>query len=201
MGDVSIGFTVADFPKPAELSGPWEVTFQQGRGSAKAVFEKLISWPDQRRRGSGISRTAAYRKTINVPAERLAENRSLLLDLGSVKEIAGCGSTARSWASCGKPRSRWTYAKAARPGENELEVRVTNLWPNRLIGDEQYPDDCQWDGIHLKNWPETMVKGEPRPEGAFDVYHVEALHKDSPLQPSGLLGPVKLLTLQKVPVQ
>ena len=38
---------------------------------------------------------------------------------------------------------------------------MTNLWPNRLIGDEQYPDDCEWDGITLKRWPDWMVKGEP----------------------------------------
>ncbi len=203
-GDVSIGFTVADFPKPAELSGPWEVTFQEGRGApAKAVFEKLISWPDHAEKGiKYFSGTAAYRKTINVPAERLAENRSLLLDLGSVKEIAEVRLNGQELGILWKAPFQVDVTKAARPGENELEVRVTNLWPNRLIGDEQYPDDCQWDGIHLKNWPEWMVKGEPRPVKERLTFTTwKHWHKDSPLQPSGLLGPVKLLTLQKVPVQ
>ena len=92
--------------------------------------------------------------------------------------------------------------KAAKTGDNELEVRVTNLWPNRLIGDEQYPDDCQWDGIHLAKWPDWMVKGQPRPVKERLTFTTwKHWHKDSPLQPSGLLGPVKLLTLEKVPVK
>ena len=141
------------------------------------MFEKLISWPDSKDKGiKYFSGTATYRKTINIPAERFGENRSLLLDLGSVKEIAEVRLNGQDLGILWKAPFRVDITKAAKPGDNELEVRVTNLWPNRLIGDEQYPDDCQWDGIHLKNWPEWMLKGEPRPgQGASDVHHVEAL--------------------------
>jgi hypothetical protein len=79
---------------------------------------------------------------------------------------------------------------------------VTNLWPNRLIGDEQHPEDCQWEGINLKNWPEWMQKGEPRPTKERQTFTTwKHWQKDSPLQPSGLLGPVKVLTLETVPVK
>jgi hypothetical protein len=91
---------------------------------------------------------------------------------------------------------------AAKAGDNELEVRVTNLWPNRLIGDEQYPDDCEWNGITLKRWPDWMVKGVTRPvpeRVAFTTW--KHWHKDSPLQPSGLIGPVVLRTLTQTPVK
>jgi hypothetical protein len=195
--------TVPDFPKPVELTGSWDVTFQEGRGApAKAVFEKLISWPDSKDKGiKYFSGTAAYRKTINIPAERFGENRLLLLDLGSVREIAEVRLNGQDLGILWKAPFRVDITKAAKPGENELEVRVTNLWPNRLIGDEQYPDDCQWDGIHLKQWPDWIVKGEPRPVKERLTFTTwKHWHKDSPLQPSGLLGPVKLLTLQKVAV-
>jgi hypothetical protein len=191
-------------PEPAELSGSWDVTFQEGRGApAKAIFEKLISWPDSKDNGvKYFSGTATYRKTINIPAERFGENRSLLLDLGSVKEIAEVRLNGQELGILWKAPFRIDITKAAKPGDNELEVRVTNLWPNRLIGDEQYPDDCQWDGIHLAKWPDWMVKGEPRPVKERLTFATwKHWHKDSPLQPSGLLGPVKLLTLEKVQVK
>jgi hypothetical protein len=195
---------VDDLPKPAEQSGSWDVTFQESRGApAKAVFEKLISWPDHKDKGiKYFSGTATYRKTINVPAERFGENRSILLDLGSVKEIAEVRLNGQDLGILWKAPFRVDITKAAKQGDNELEVRVTNLWPNRLIGDEQYPDDCQWDGIHLKKWPDWMVKGEPRPvKERLTFFTWKHWHKDSPLQPSGLLGPVKLLTLEKVLVK
>jgi len=196
--------TVDALPKPAEQPGSWDVTFQEGRGApAKAVFDKLISWPDHTDKGiKYFSGTATYRKTINVPAERFGKNRTLLLDLGSVREIAEVRLNGQDLGILWKGPFQVDITKAARPGDNELEVRVTNLWPNRLIGDEQYPDDCQWDGIHLKNWPEWMQKGEPRPVKERLTFTTwKHWHKDSPLQPSGLLGPVKLLTLEKVPVK
>jgi len=195
---------IGELPKPEEQAGSWEVTFQEGRGApAKAVFDKLISWPEHADAGiKYFSGAATYRKTINIPADCLGKNRTLLLDLGSVKEIAEVRLNGQDLGILWKSPFQVDITKAARPGDNELEIRVTNLWPNRLIGDEQYPDDCQWDGIHLKQWPEWMQKGEPRPvkeRVAFTTW--KHWTKDSPLQPSGLLGPVKLLTLEKVPVQ
>ena len=191
-------------PKPAELTGSWEVTFQEGRGAPpKATFDKLISWPDSKDKGiKYFSGTAVYRKTIDIPAERFGENRSILLDLGSVKEIAEVRLNGQDLGILWKSPFRVDITKAAKTGDNELEVRVTNLWPNRLIGDEQYPDDCQWDGIHLKQWPDWMLKGQPRPVKERLTFATwKHWHKDSPLQPSGLLGPVKLLTLERVPVK
>ena len=122
------------------------------RRRPKATFDKLISWPDSKDKGiKYFSGTAVYRKTINIPAERFGENRSILLDLGSVKEIAEVRLNGQDLGILWKSPFRVDITKVAKTGDNDLEVRVTNLWPNRLIGDEQYPDDCQWDGIHSSN--------------------------------------------------
>ena len=195
---------IDSLPKPVEPTDSWEVTFQEGRGAPpKATFDKLISWPERAEAGiKYFSGTAVYRKTVNIPADRFGDNRSLLLDLGSVKEIAEVRLNGQDLGILWKSPFRVDVTKAAKPGDNELEVQVTTLWPNRLIGDEQYPDDCQWDGIHLKQWPEWMQKGQPRPVKERLTFTTwKHWHKDSPLQPSGLLGPVKLLTLEKVPVK
>jgi hypothetical protein len=81
---------------------------------------------------------------------------------------------------------------AAKPGANHLTVKVTNLWPNRLIGDEQLPDDREWDGDRLKEWPQWLLDGKPSPTGRLTFTTWHHWHKDSMLLPSGLLGPVEL---------
>ena len=59
-----------------------------------------------------------------------------------------------------------------KPGENKLEIKVTNLWVNRLIGDQQ---------------PDTAKKY---------TYTTQAFYRaDSPLMPSGLIGPVQVISL------
>ena len=83
---------------------------------------------------------------------------------------------------------------ALKAGANALEIRVANLWPNRLIGDEQEPPDAEYaKGGNLARWPEWLLKGEPRPsKGRFTFATWKHFEKNSPLLPSGLLGPVTL---------
>lgn len=56
-----------------------------------------------------------------------------------------------------------------KPGDNELEIMVTNNWANALIGDEQIPADFEWgedrgtNGRMLKKYPEWFLKGQARP--------------------------------------
>ena len=88
-------------------------------------------------------------------------------------------------------------------GENEVTVAVTNLWPNRLIGDEHLPEEAEFGGPDtgmrqrdsIMEWPEWYQKGLPKPEGGrvtFTTYRNYT--KDSPLLESGLIGPVILRT-------
>ena len=81
-----------------------------------------------------------------------------------------------------------------------LEIEVTNTWANRLIGDEQEPPDCEWlpghmpGGKFLKEFPDWFLKNSPRPsKGRFCFTTWNYFTKDSPLLPSGLLGPVRVM--------
>jgi len=83
---------------------------------------------------------------------------------------------------------------------NELVIEVTNVWANRLIGDEQHPDDCEWtpgprgNGKFLKAFPDWFVKKQDRPSsGRIGFTTWNYFHKDSQPVSSGLLGPVRLL--------
>lgn len=91
--------------------------------------------------------------------------------------------------------------------ENVIEVDVTNLWPNRMIGDEQLPDDMEWSeplnyeyapgnpvvGRYLTSIPDWLRDGTPRPSGRKTVGCFKFFTKDSPLLPSGLVGNPRLL--------
>ena len=67
-----------------------------------------------------------------------------------------------------KPPFCLELTSVARPGKNTLEIKVTNLWPNRLIGDEQLPPDREWTAANqLKSWPQWLLDGKPSPTGRF----------------------------------
>ena len=94
------------------------------------------------------------------------KGRAYWLDLGDLKNITEIKLNGKDLGIQWKPPFRVDITDALRDGGNELEIRVTNLWPNRLIGDEQLPDDREWDGLHLKTWPQWLLDGKPTPPDA-----------------------------------
>jgi hypothetical protein len=84
-------------------------------------------------------------------------------------------------------------------GDNDLEIRVTDLWVNRLIGDEQLPEDSDRnpDGT-LKAWPKWVIDGKPSPTGRFTFTSWRLWKKSDPLVESGLMGPVTLRVSEQV---
>jgi hypothetical protein len=91
-----------------------------------------------------------------------------------------------------KPPFRVDIASAAKPGPNHLEISITNLWPNRLIGDEQLPPDVDWlPSGALAKWPQWLLDGKPSPNGRLTFTTWHHITSASPLLPSGLLGPAR----------
>ncbi len=197
-----------DLPEAVALAGPWRVTFPPNLGApAGATFERLISWPEHKDPGIRFfSGTATYQTEFDLPDALFGKGRELHLDLGEVAVIARVRLNGRDLPTLWKPPFRVCVDGIARSGRNAIEVRVTNLWPNRMIGDAGLPDDIEWQpagkGTSLpKAWPDWLVQGKPRPSGriAFctrkDVYS-----KNDPLLPSGLIGPVRVRAAARVPL-
>jgi hypothetical protein len=94
-----------------------------------------------------------------------------------------------------KPPYRVDISKAIKTSTNKLEIEVVNTWVNRMIGDEQLPLDAEWkDWETLVEWPGWFKKGEESPTGRYTFTIARHYQKDSPLMPSGLLGPVNIFS-------
>jgi hypothetical protein len=193
--------TGTNFPelKPvSELTGPWEVAFDPKWGGPESVtFEKLEDWSKRAEESIRYySGTAVYRKTfqstINNPQSKI------FLDLGRVAVMARVKLNGRDCGVVWTEPHRVDITSAVKPGENTLEISVANLWPNRLIGDEQLPKDCDRtvEGV-FKSWPQWLVDGKPSPTGRFTVTTYQPWKKDDALLPSGLHGPVTIQTTDK----
>ena len=170
--------TIDSLPEPVEITGSWELSFPAGRGApAQATFDRLISWPEHADAGiKYFSGTATYRKTIAIPAACLGTDRTLQLDLGRVKEIAEVRLNGQDLGILWKSPFRVDITRAAKAGDNELEVRVTNLWPNRLIGDEQQPEDVPMERHRSEKLAGLDAeRNAPARAGACDVHHLETL--------------------------
>jgi hypothetical protein len=185
---------VASLPDAVELSGPWELQFAKGWGAPeRARFDQLISWSDHPDAGiKYFSGTATYRKTFRAPTDSLAKDHRYYLDLGKVAVIAQVILNGRALGTLWKPPFQVDVTDALKD-ENLLEVKVTNLWPNRMIGDEQLPEDSdRKENGTLPAWPDWLQKGEPNPSGRYTFTSWRLWKKDSALQQSGLIGPVSL---------
>jgi len=98
-----------------------------------------------------------------------------------------------------KPPYRVDITRAVKAGENALEVRVVNLWPNRLIGDQQLPaDSARNPEGTLKSWPQWVREGKPSPTGRYTFTSWRLWKKKDALVPSGLLGPVTIQAAQQI---
>jgi hypothetical protein len=158
--------------KLGTVQGSWDVAFQPDRGApAKIRLDSLSSWSDNSDDGvKYFSGAGTYTKTIQAPAGWFKTGAKLWLDLGDVKNIAELSVNGRPLGILWKTPFRVDVTSALKPGANTLEIKVTNLWVNRLIGDQQ---------------PNVTKK---------HTYTAQQFYRaDSPLLSSGLLGPVQFI--------
>jgi len=161
------GRNFADSRPVQAINGPWDVAFQPNRGAPERVsLDTLTDWSQHSDPGvrhfSGI---ATYRTQFDwTPRES-----RLFLELGKVRVLAEVRLNGRDLGPVWTAPFRVEITGALRPGPNLLEIRVANLWPNRLIGDAALP---------------------PAQRVAWTTWN--PFQKEAPLLPSGLLGPVRI---------
>ncbi len=153
---------------PVTVTGPWQLQFPFE--TEPLPLPELSSWSEHPaptvRHFSG---TATYSGRFMVPASSLGGGACVTLDLGRVETFVTVTLNGRRLRTLWHPPYALDVTEAVQPGENRLELAVTNLLVNRLIGDQH------------------------RPENERQTWSTHAPYTaESPLLPSGLLGPVNL---------
>ena len=167
-----------NYPQPSllvEAVAPWQVTFQSDeyrRGPAEPVtFGQLEDWTknsdDRIRYYSG---SAVYK--TNIPVKEIPVGRKIYIDLGKLSAMAKVKINGQYAGGAWTAPYRVDVTNYIQQGNNVIEVEVANTWVNRLIGDQHLPEKDRRTWSHNNPWK-----------------------ADSPLHPSGLLGPVKVLTI------
>ena len=151
------------------VDGPWTVAFAPSAGNPgfSRTFESLSDWSlSEDPAVKYYSGNATYTGTFildKVPADAS-------LDLGEAMVIAGVKVNGKDAGGVWTYPYRLPVSDWLQKGENVVEITVYNNWQNRLIADE---------------------KLRPEERGTWTNHHT--FEADDPLQPSGLLGPVRLL--------
>jgi hypothetical protein len=174
------GTAASNSPRLSELltlNGSWTVRFDPAWGGPeKTHFEQLRDWTKSDQVGIRYYSGAAdydY-ESFDLPESlTLNPQAPLYLDLGGVRNVAGVKLNGKELDVLWTRPFRLEISGAVKPKANRLEIRVTNLWPNRLIGDAALPADKR-----------------------FTRTHVAKFKNDSALLPSGLLGPVRILIVK-----
>ena len=158
----------------ATLAGPWNLAFQPDRGAPASVkLDKLISWTDSPDAGvKYFSGTGTYTQTVQAPADGFKKGAHLWIDLGDVKNLAEVTVNGKPLGVVWHAPYRVDATRALKPGANDVSIKVINAWVNRLIGDRQ---------------PDATAK--------YTFTAVKPYKADSPLLPSGLLGPVRVCSV------
>jgi hypothetical protein len=150
------------------------VTFPAKLGAPASIqLPKLQSWTESADAGvKYFSGTATYTRTLQAPRAWFTPGAKLLLDLGRVGDIAEVAVNGKSLGTFWKPPYLVDVTGALRPGANQLEIRVTNEWTNRIAGDRAAPEG------------QKVLSGGPPSFGGPG--------RRLPLPESGLMGPVEV---------
>ena len=198
---------------PFEIKQKWKVAFPEGLGAPKEInLSELISFHRHENEGvRSFSGTATYTTDFEVKASILMENKVVFLDLGAVEVMAEVTVNGVNKGILWARPYVVDVTKVLKPGKNTLEVKVTNLWTNRLIGDELLPEENEYvpgggiNGIEalsrgaIRKLPDWYMNNENKPDGGRITFTTWKHYRSgSPLVESGLIGPVRLIPAKKI---
>ena len=166
-----VGVKVSAVQRQELAAADWKISFQPGRGApaGKRPVTAFHSWTDSKEPGVRyFSGTATYSTALTVHRK---SGERITLHLTDLREVCTVRINGKDAGTLWAMPYVLDITDFVKDGENRVELVVTNLWPNRIIGDAQ-----------------------PAVTERFTHTNIRKYTADSPLLPSGLIGPVLLET-------
>lgn len=184
---------VTDVPAPTKLSGPFTVEFDERWGApARVRFDDFESWTENPDPGiRNYSGLATYKIPFTIPDNLPAEGRRAYLQFTKLGEVGEITLNGRPAGSLWKPPYTLEITDLLLPGDNELQIRVANTWANRCLYDATLPES------ERLTWSNTMRFLYPEPGKEI---HAHLVWRQGPI-PSGVIGPVRIVWSQSVPLK
>ncbi len=170
------GINFPDEKGITNIKGPWQVTFDTAmRGPVQPlIFNQLEGWSKRPEEAiKYYSGTAVYQTTFTAP--KIPKGSTIYLHLGDVKVMAQVTLNGKDVGGVWTAPWQVNITNAVKEGNNQLKIKVVNTWVNRLIGDSKLPSSKRI--THADINPYTP---------------------DSPLEPSGLMGPVTVKAIHYI---
>ncbi|WP_423128394.1 glycosyl hydrolase [Gaoshiqia sp. Z1-71] len=164
------------------VAGSWNVHFDtEWGGPGTIVLDELKSWTELSEDGVRYySGTAVYEKDFHLK-KTILQGKKAMLSLGNLHEMAVVKLNGHRFNLNWAPPYEMDVTNYLKDGKNELEIEVTNLWPNRLIGDGKLPEQERLTKTNINK---------------FDGPDAEKF-----LRESGLIGPVSLIFSKKMNIK
>ncbi|PQJ77587.1 hypothetical protein BTO16_11925 [Polaribacter glomeratus] len=185
---------IKNIEKPIDISKNWNVEFlKENDFEAKIPFKELTDWKDHKNENINYySGTAVYRKSFSFDDKKSEKTARYILDLGKVSIAAEVILNGKNLGVLWMSPFKLDITKQLQKGENTLEIKVTNQWTNRLIGDERFPatDGFDKEGASMPDW---YVNNQPMPKSKRTTFTTANFYyENSSLISAGLLGPVQI---------
>ncbi len=184
---------------PIELNSDWKVTFPNVKSEQKTyTFPQLIDWTSHTADVvKYFSGTATYENVFRVNKKMLSKNQQITLDLGEVSIAARVIINGKDLGMLWMSPFQLDVTNDLKKGDNTIKIEVTNQWTNRLIGDEQFPNETGFDR-KAEVMPDWFLNNEPAPIEQRSTFTITNFYnKKAELIPAGLLGPVRLMLFEK----
>ncbi len=186
------------------LRNSWQVQFPAGTGAPSFIqlteLQSLHLHPEFGVRH--FSGTATYRAVFQWEKNKTFPGQRVLLDLGRVEVVAEVALNGKAAGLLWKEPFFAEVTNLLRPGSNVLTVRVTNLWPNRMIGDAYLPEENTYnENGFVTQFPDWFLHNKAKPGQRITFSAWKALEKTNPLLTSGLLGPVRLIVGRQMTIR
>jgi hypothetical protein len=162
-----------------EITSTWKLSFPENWGAPASVrLDKLISWTEHEEKGINyFSGTATYENSFTVTKETMKNKKAISINLGEVYDVAEILVNGKSAGVLWTKPYKLNIEEFVKEGENKLEMKITNLWINRLTGDINLPEG------------EKLTRTNRPPVTDTNTGYEDLTWR---IQTSGLLGPVQL---------